>query len=220
MILTPVFQIRASTVAKTESAAAVALLEELGDLRRIFAAKAHFLPHAFVPEFGQSFSRFDTEAVKEEIILIFVGLEKFLGHLGRAIADGDQLHAQHIKLAGFFGSEKVGYAQPPFGVLPGKAKPHPLARRAGGLQFPRAVLPAGAADKFFGVVHNQIIPIALRGEISIHHLGFKQLFRHRALLQFRENRPGFFIQHFLVRFVAETLFLEIPLAQKRALGLM
>src|ERR1700722_5968247 len=70
-----IFQTRACSISKAESAAAISLAEKLADLVGVFAAKAQLLPHAFVPKLGQSFGGFDAEAVEEEIFLVLVRLE-------------------------------------------------------------------------------------------------------------------------------------------------
>ena len=114
----------------------------------------------------------------EEIILVPVGLEKFLRHLGGARSPTvtsctPSTSNSFVALP----RKKVGDAQPAFGVLPGEVKSHPLARRAGGLQFAGAVLAACAADEFLGVVDDQIVAIGLHREVAVDDLGLQQLFR-------------------------------------------
>jgi hypothetical protein len=129
-----VFEVGACRVAEGIAGAAIPLLEELTGGGGVFAGEAKLGADAFVPEFSQRLGGFDAEAVEVEVILVFVVEAKFLGDLGGAVADGDELDSQNVVLAGFEGSEEVADAESAAAILTGEGEAEVFARLGGGAE--------------------------------------------------------------------------------------
>src|SRR5580704_12192821 len=99
---------------------------------------------------------------------------------------------------------EVGDAEAALGVLAGEAEAHPLAWGSLGFEFAGAVLAAGAADEFFGVVDDDIVAVALDGEVAVDDFWRQELFGDGAALQLLEDRAGFLIDHSFVVFFAQA----------------
>src|SRR5262249_45595785 len=123
-----VFEVGAGGITEAVTAAAIALLPDLFEFRRIFRSKAQLLPHPLVPQLRQRLGAFDAETMEIELFLILFFLKQLLSQFRSAIANGHELYAEDIEFPRFNAGEKVSDAQPPAFFLPRECESQPLAR--------------------------------------------------------------------------------------------
>jgi hypothetical protein len=93
--------------------------------------------------------------VEVEVVLVPVVAAKLLGEFGRAVADGHELHAEHVELVRLLRSEEVGDAKPAAAFLARKLESQPLARRT--VRRDRALSFGGERLELLGVVDDQVV---------------------------------------------------------------
>ena len=107
-----IFEIGAGRVAEGVTGAAILLVKEIGDSRRVFAGDAEKLARLLVRQFGQRLSGFHREAVQIKVLGKVAGLEE-PGRLAAGfIADGDDGEADNIALGSADRLKKVGDGKP------------------------------------------------------------------------------------------------------------
>src|SRR5689334_18020218 len=111
-------QIRTRRISEGEARAAVLLVEEVADVRRVFARDAELLAHALVVILGEGFRGLDAEAVEVQVARVLVRVEELLGDLRGLVTDGDKRQADHVELARTLRQEEVADTQPSSFFLP------------------------------------------------------------------------------------------------------
>ncbi len=103
-----VFEIRAGRIAEGIARSLILLMEEVANVRGIFARNAQLFAHLLMVEFGERLGRFHAQAVEIEIARVFAGFEKALRFDRSLRADGDQGEAEHVHGAGTGAGEEIG----------------------------------------------------------------------------------------------------------------
>ncbi len=93
-----VLEVGAGGIAEGVTRAAIFLVEEIGDARRVFAGDAEQLARLLVDQLGQRLGGLHREAVQIEILCKVAGLEELCGLAAGLVADGDDGEADDIAL--------------------------------------------------------------------------------------------------------------------------
>lgn len=115
-----VLQVGAGAVAEGEAGAPVLEGEHVLDVGGVLAGEAQFRADSCVPVLGECLGQLDGQAVQFEVVAVGVRLEELGGLLADPVADGDDLEADDVRLAGLLRAEEVGQAESAATALAGE----------------------------------------------------------------------------------------------------
>ena len=183
----------AGAVAEGEAGAAVLEGEHVLDVGGVLAGEAELGTHARVPVLGERLGQLDGQAVQFEVVAVGVGLEELGGLLADPGADGDDLEADDVGLAGLLRAEEVGQAQPAAAALAREGE-------------------AGALVALL-VQEDQVVVLGDAGEVAVDDGRFEEVVGLELVQEAAQAGPALGLDEFLVRrSVAGAGLLEAPLA--------
>src|SRR5215472_10467269 len=129
-------------------------MEQIAHAWRVVAGDTQLFAYILVEQLGQSLRRLHAQAVQVEVPGELASVEQPLGLLGSPVTDGYHRECDHVELSRFARQKEVGDRE--FASFP-------LAWKGEALDF----TPSGR------VVQDDIVPMALTGEVSVHDFGLE-----------------------------------------------
>lgn len=171
-----------------------------------------------MPELGERLGELHDEAVQLVVVAVAVLGEELRGDRVDARARGDELHGQHVDLAGLARAHEVGEAQVPVAALPGEAESQTIgaeqaAGAAVGREQPRM---AQHALRIVAVVQDHdVVALGDDGEEAVRDRGVEHALAEDAVEPVPEPRPPLALDQLLVaRAALAASGLQAPLAEE------
>src|SRR5258706_5075995 len=232
-----VFQMRTRGISEGIARAAIFLVEEVANVRRVFTRDAEFFAHLFVMIFGEGFGGLDAQSMQVEITGVLARFKETLRFDRSFRADSYEGQAEDIHLSGGLRCEEVGDCEFAAFSLAGEGEAQELAVDRFGGQGHRAfhvltgttqavrsrtvpIAPLRVLSWFAGegaratrFVHDYVVAITLRGEISVDDFRLEYAAGENLFFQLFLDGTVFFLDQARVVFLSCGLQLPFILEQ-------